>query len=69
MNASSTDTLTMTIPEVARALRISRGLAYDLARRKALPVPVIKVGSKRLVVSKVAVERLLTLTGERIENG
>jgi len=54
----STDSLTMTIPEVARALGISRGLAYDLARRDALPIKVIKLG-RRMVLSRKAVEELL----------
>ena len=53
------DTLTMTIPEIAKILGISRGLAYDLARRDALPVPVIKLG-RRMVLSRKAVERLLS---------
>lgn len=51
--------LTMTIPEVARALGISRGMCYSLARRGLLPVPVIKLGEKRMVVSRRALERLL----------
>ncbi len=38
----SADSLVMSIPEFAHACSISRGLAYDLARRDALPVPVIK---------------------------
>ena len=54
----SSEKLTMTIPEVARALGMSRGLAYDLARRDALPVPVIKLG-RRMVLSRRAVEALL----------
>jgi len=60
MNA---DSLTMTIPEVAKALGISRGLAYDLARRDKLPVPVIKLG-RRMVLSRRAVETLLSGNGE-----
>lgn len=52
------ESLTMTIPEVARVLGISRGLAYDLARRDALPVPLIKCG-RRMVISRRAVEALL----------
>lgn len=60
MNA---DSLVMTIPEVAGALGISRGLAYDLARRDKLPVPVIKLG-KRMVVSRRAVEALLSGNAE-----
>lgn len=50
--------LTMTVPEIAKAMGISRGLAYDLARRDALPVPVIRLG-KRMVISRKAVEVLL----------
>lgn len=57
------DSLTMTIPEVARALGISRGLAYDLARRDALPIPVIRLG-RRMVLSRKAVEALLSGNGE-----
>lgn len=52
------DSLTMTIPEVAKALGISRGLAYCLARQDKLPVKVIKLG-RRLVLSRRAVESLL----------
>ena len=59
MNASRTDTLTMTIPEVARALGISRGLAYELAKRDELPVKVLRLGDKRMVVPRIALERLL----------
>ena len=50
--------LTLSIPEAAKVLGISRGLAYDLARRDKLPVPVIKLG-RRLVLSRRAVEALL----------
>lgn len=54
----SSDSLVMSIPEFAQACSISRGLAYDLARRDALPVPVIRLG-KRMVLSRRAVEALL----------
>ncbi|MCK4722328.1 MAG: helix-turn-helix domain-containing protein [Dehalococcoidia bacterium] len=50
--------LTMTIPEFAEATGISKNLAYDLARREKLPVPVIKLG-KRMVLSRKAVLALL----------
>lgn len=50
--------LTLSIPEAAKILGISRGLAYDLARRDKLPVKVIKLG-RRLVLSRRAVETLL----------
>ena len=50
--------LTLSIAETAAMLGISRNLAYDLARRGELP-GVIKLGQKRLVVSRVAIEKLL----------
>jgi predicted DNA-binding transcriptional regulator AlpA len=50
---------TMKIPEVAKVLGFSRNCAYALARIDQLPVPVIRLGSKRLCVSRRAVERLL----------
>lgn len=58
MNTSRIGTLTISIPEAAKVLGISRGLAYDLARRDKLPVPVIKLG-RRMVLSRKAVEALL----------
>jgi len=54
------NSLTMNIPEVAEALGISRGTCYALARQGLLPVPVIKLGEKRMVVSRRALERLLS---------
>ncbi len=55
----NTESLVMTIPEAAMALGISRGLAYELAKRDELPVKVIRLGEKRLVVSRRALEDLL----------
>ena len=52
--------LTMTIPEVAKVLGISRGLAYELAKRDELPVKVLRLGEKRMVVPKLALEELLS---------
>ena len=51
--------LTMTIPEFAEAIGCSRNLAYLLARKDNLPVPVIHLGEKRMCVSRKAVEVLL----------
>lgn len=48
--------LTLTIPEAANALGISRGLAYEMARLGKLPT--VRFG-KRLVVPRRALERLL----------
>ena len=56
----STDKLTMTISEVAKALGISRGLAYELAKRDELPVKVLRLGEKRMVVPRRALEDLLS---------
>jgi excisionase family DNA binding protein len=55
--------LTLSIPEAAKVFGISRGLAYDLARRDKLPVPVIRLG-RRMVLSRKAVEALLSGNGE-----
>jgi len=48
----------LTIPELAKVLRIGRNTAYNLARRDALPVPVIRCG-KRLLVGKAALRKVL----------
>lgn len=50
--------LTYSISEAAAILGISRNLAYSLARRGELP-GTIKLGQKRLVVSRVQLERLI----------
>lgn len=50
--------LTLTIREAATKLGISKNLAYDLARRGQLP-GVIRLGNKRLVVSRVQLDNLL----------
>ena len=63
----SVESLTMTIHEVARVFGISRALAYTLARQDALPVPVIRLGNKRMVVSRKAIEAQLN-TGMRNSN-
>jgi excisionase family DNA binding protein len=47
--------LTISVEEAARLLGISRGLAYDLARRGELP-GAVRLGEKRIVVSRAALE-------------
>ena len=64
MSSFRMNTLTMTIPEVGRALGISRGLAYELAKRNELPVKVLRLGEKRMVVSRLALEELLASAGK-----
>ena len=49
---------TQSLEELGRRLGIGRSLVYELARRDALPVPVIRLG-RRVVVSRSAVDRLL----------
>lgn len=58
--------LTLTVPEVARRLGISRGLAYQLARRGELPV--LRLG-KRLVIPRKAFDRLLEQAGQEAAVG
>ena len=47
---------TLTIPEVAAILGVSRNSAYEAAARGELPI--IKIG-KRLLVSRAAFERMV----------
>jgi excisionase family DNA binding protein len=47
----------MTLSEAASLLRISRGSAYEAAKRRE--IPTIKIG-RRLLVPRDALERLLT---------
>jgi len=53
--------LTLNIKEAAQLLGISRGLAYEMARCGKLPV--IRFG-RRLLVSKGALERMLSEPGD-----
>ena len=48
--------LCLSVPEAAKMLGISRGLAYELARSGQLPA--VRLG-RRLLISKVALERML----------
>ena len=54
----NTRKMTLSIPEVAETLGISRNLAYELAARGELP-GLIRLGEKRVVCSKLAIEKLL----------
>jgi excisionase family DNA binding protein len=57
---------TLTIEEAARVLGVSRGVAYDSARRGELPV--IRLG-RRLLVPKARLEDLLGGDVERNGDG
>jgi len=50
--------LTLSVEEASTILGISRNLGYSLAREGKLP-GCIKLGQKRIVVSKAAIENLL----------
>ncbi len=49
---------TVNMPTAFKMLGISRPVGYELARRNALPVPVIRMGN-RMVVSKRALDAVL----------
>ena len=50
--------LTLTIEEVSVLLGIGRNLAFELAARDELPVPVIRLGRRILVPRKPLLETL-----------
>lgn len=50
--------LTFTIRECASALSISKNLCYEMAKRNQLP-GVIRLGAKRIVISRQAILKLL----------
>jgi len=54
---------TLTVEEAAETLGISRNLAYQLVREGK--IPSIRLGEKRLVVSRAALERLLEGQGAK----
>lgn len=56
----NSERLTLNLPELAKILGISKGNCYSLAQQNRLPVPVIKLGTRRMVVSWKAVENLLS---------
>ncbi len=68
MRSKRAESLTLTVEQVAGQLGISRSLAYELAAQNELPVPTFRLG-KRLVVSRVALERVLSQTAADVNNG
>ena len=57
-SVSGSQKLTLSIPEAAAALSISKTLAYQLARAGRLP-GCLKVGRRRLIVSRFLLEAYL----------
>ena len=62
----NTEKMTLSIPEVAETLGISRNLAYELAAKGELP-GLIRLGEKRVVCSKLAIQNLLQGESKAIE--
>lgn len=56
-----TEKLVYTIEQAAEKLSISRATAYSLAREGRLPV--IRISDRRLIVPKVALEKMLAEAG------
>ena len=63
MQTERNEPATATIEEVAATFGIARSTAYELAKRDALPIPVIRLG-RRMVVSRDLLARVLA--GESI---
>ena len=61
MENKSQNKLTITVPEAARMLGISRGLGYEMAREGT--IPTLRFG-RRVVVPLAAIERLLQETNK-----
>ena len=53
--------LTVTVAEAGRMLGVSRSLAFQLARQGV--IPTLRLGARRLVVPKVALQRMLSEAG------
>jgi excisionase family DNA binding protein len=60
------EVLTFTVPEAGRKLGLSRNAAYDAAKRGE--IPTIRFGH-RLVVPKVAFDRMLENAGQKPTDG
>jgi excisionase family DNA binding protein len=58
--------LVYTVEETARILGISRGTAYVLANNGG--IPAIRIGARRLVVPRKALEDFLSSAGTAKEN-
>jgi len=65
-NEGKTERLVFTIEETARMLGISRGTAYLLANTGG--IPVIRIGQRRLVVPRKALEDFLSSAGKVRQN-
>jgi len=57
INGKLPECLTYTIPEVAKLLGVNVITAYNLAKQKGFPA--VRIGQKRIIVPKAALERWL----------
>lgn len=63
-NHRSPSSATLSVEEAAQLLGIGRSLAYDLARSGELP-GVVRLGQKRLRVSRAALDNYLAVAPAR----
>ena len=54
---------TMTVPEAAKILGISRGLAYELIAAGRFPAPIIRAG-RRILVPAAGIDRQLGIDNQ-----
>lgn len=59
-----TESPVLTVEEAGKLLRLSRGTAYEAVRRG--DIPTLKIG-RRLLVPRVALERMLAAAGAKTE--
>jgi hypothetical protein len=64
-----TEPATMTVPQAAELLGVSRNAAYQAARRDGhlAGVPVIRIGERRLVIPRAPFEIVLGIASESID--
>jgi len=63
IESDESERVVYSVGEVSRLLQISRNLTYRLCREHKIP-GVIFLGSKRMVVSAAAIDRLLEGNGQ-----
>jgi excisionase family DNA binding protein len=61
MNTNNEQRLCLNVPEAAKLLGISRGLAYELARSGQLPA--VRFGH-RILIPRIALEKMLAQSNQ-----
>ncbi len=62
MTVKETERLVYTVEECGELLGISRATAYSLAKEGRLPV--IRISDRRLIVPRIAIEKMLSEAGK-----